>query len=770
MGRGKGERFQKKGKPIKVLDLFLVSLIFIAWVLIKIGETVKWASRIFLKFGLSSLGILNSKLRHIKLKRSKQLLHKVSSLWSFVSLKLNSLRSFFLLEIEPIKLPKLEIRNLGPKFVLPRLKITPQFKWFILGILFTILFVFIPFQVWSWLVSLPNPRLLSVREIPVTTKIFDRNGFLLYEIYAEQNRTPVPLTEIPKSLILATIAIEDQNFYTHPGFSPRGILRAAKEIAFHRRLQGGSTITQQLIRSALLTPAPSLVRKTKEIILSFWAERIYGKDQILEMYLNQVPYGGTAWGIQAAAQTYFGKDIKNLSLPEAAFLAGLPASPSVYSPFGTHPELGLARQKEVLAKMREQGFISSQQEEEAKTQTLEFVPPKTGIKAPHFVMYVKHLLEEKYGPRLTQMGGLRVTTTLDLSIQEAVSEIVFQEVEKLGSLRVGNGAALVTNPKTGEILSMVGSKNYFDQKNEGNVNIALSTRQPGSSIKVVNYALALQKSFTAATILDDSPITYQVAGQPPFSPVNYDRKFHGKLPLRFALGNSYNIPAVKVLAQLGVKNMIDQGKKMGITSWKDEGRFGLSLTLGGGEVTMLDMSRVYGTLANEGQKQELTAILKVSDFKGQVFEEFRSKQGFTAVPSGVAFVLANILADNQARSWAFGPNSLLNIPGKTVSVKTGTSNDLRDNWTIGFTPSFVVVTWVGNNDNSPMSAVASGVTGATPIWHQIMKNLLKDQPDEPILPPEEVVAREVCGRTEYFIRGTEKSVFCPPPASPLPSP
>ncbi|MBI5465422.1 transglycosylase domain-containing protein [Candidatus Gottesmanbacteria bacterium] len=758
MARKRKEQLRKKTKPIKreILDRVLIPLFLLALILIKIGEGTRWVFGKIIKTVL----FLASVLYHI-------LIYHINSL------RLPKLALPKFPRIKPPTLPKIKIslpRITVPRFKLPTIKIAPSWKWFLAGIFFTLIFIFIPYQVFSWLSALPHPQLLTVREIPVTTKIFDRNGFLLYEIYAEQNRTPVTLAEIPKFLKEATIAIEDREFYTHPGFSPKGILRAIKETIVNRRLQGGSTITQQLVRSALLTPELTLTRKVKEIILSFWAERIYNKNQILEMYFNQVPYGGTAWGIEAAAQTYFGKSVKDLTLAESAFLAGLPASPSVYSPFGTHPELGLGRQQEVLRKMVAQGFITNQEEQEARNEKLEFIPPKTEIKAPHFVMYVKELLEKKYGARAMAMAGLRVTTTLDLPTQEMAQEIVTNEVEKLDNLRVGNGAALVTDPKTGEILAMIGSKNYFDLEDEGNVNVSLSLQQPGSAIKIVNYALALENGFSAATILDDSPITFQVAGQPPYTPVNYDGKFHGKIPLRFALGNSYNVPAVKVLAKLGVTKMIDQGRKMGITSWKDKSRYGLSLTLGGGEVTMFEMAHIYGVLANGGKRQELTAILRVSDYKGQVLEQARTRQGFPAIPEEVAFLLANILADNQARSAAFGQNSLLTIPGKTVSVKTGTSNDLRDNWAIGFTPSFVVVVWVGNNNNNSMSWVASGVTGATPIWQQIMKNLLKEKEDEPILPPKGIIKTTVCGRSEYFVKGTEKTVSCPPPPTPLPTP
>lgn len=758
MARKGGREPQIKTRPIGFFDGVLLPFLLVLFLLIKIGNGLKFILKIIVRT-----------CRQL-FQQISRVVHQLADFARRITLGATSFR--FTRRIK-ITIPRIKIYR--PQIPFP--KIPPihfpqlqKLRYFFLGVIFTLIFVFLPYQAWTWLSRLPHPQLLSVREIPVTTKIFDRNGFLLYEIYAEQNRTPVTLAEIPQFLQEATIAIEDKDFYKHPGFSLRGIARATRETLLSHRLQGGSTITQQLVRSALLTPEPTISRKIKEIVLSFWAERLYGKDQILEMYFNQVPYGGTAWGVEAASQTYFGKSVTDLSLAEAAFLAALPSAPSIYSPYGTHPELGLARQKEVLQKMVEQGFVTQTQEIEATSQNLQFAPPKTEIKAPHFVMYVKDLLEKKYGPRLVQMGGLRITTSLDMATQEMAQEIVNNEVEKLAGLKVGNGAALITKPVTGEILAMVGSRNYFDLAKDGNVNTTLSSRQPGSSIKVVNYALALEKGFTAATVLDDSPITFQVAGQPPYSPVNYDGQYHGKVTLRTALASSYNVPAVKVLAKLGVKNMIDKGRQMGITSWQNESRYGLSLTLGGGEVTMFDMARVYGTIANQGRRQNLTAVLKVTDYKGQVLEEARSNQGFPAVPPAIAFILANILADNHARTPAFGANSLLIIPGKTVSVKTGTSNDLRDNWAIGFTPAYVIVTWVGNNDNSPMSYVASGITGATPIWQQIMINLLKDKPDEPILPPEDVILINTCGRFEYFIKGSEKSVSCPPPPSPSPTP
>ncbi len=423
--------------------------------------------------------------------------------------------------------------------------------------------------------------------------------------------------------------------------------------------------------------------------------------------------------------------------------------------------------------MVEDRYITSVEEENALKVPVRFAPPRIGIRAPHFVLYVKDLLEREYGERLVERGGLRVRTSLDITTQETVEDIVKTQVESLQGLKVGNGAALVTNPKTGEILAMVGSRNYFDVEHDGNVNVTTSLRQPGSSIKVVNYAAALANGFTAATVLDDSPIIYRTSGAPDYAPVNYDGKFHGPTPLRYALGNSYNVPAVKTLAKIGVPTMIAQGRLMGIGSWEDESRYGLSLTLGGGDVTMLEMAMVYGTLGNSGDRINVSPILEVTDYTGKVIERKNPPQGVHAVKPEAAWILTNILSDNNARTAAFGSSSSLVIPGKTVSVKTGTSNDKRDNWTIGYTPSYVVTVWVGNNDNTPMDPfLTSGITGASPIWHDIMASLLKDKPDEVPAMPEGIVAIPCYfGRTEYFIKGTEPtSGRCAPLPTPSPSP
>ncbi len=644
-----------------------------------------------------------------------------------------------------------------------------EWKGFIIGILLSIFFILVPYNAYLFVKALPNPHLLSERQTPATTQIFDRDGRLLYEIFSDQNRKPMPLTEIPSDVVNATIAIEDKDFYKHNGISIKGIIRALRENTVSDQTQGGSTITQQLIKNTLLTSEVTLSRKVREALLAFWTEQLYSKNQILEMYLNQVPYGGTAWGVAAASDTYFGKRVEDLSLAEAALLAGLPAAPTLYSPHGAYPEYAKERQEEVLRRMVEDGYITSDEAETAKSETLTFRPPTTNIKAPHFVMYVKQLLVEKYGQRLVEQGGLRVTTTLDLEVQEKIEEIVARQVSGLRSLLVGNGAALVTNPQDGEILAMVGSKDYFNNTDDGNVNVTTALRQPGSSIKMVNYVAALENGFTAASLLKDTPVVFQIPGTENYAPKNYDGKYHGIVPLRTSFASSYNITAVRVLNQIGVSTMVDMGKRMGIDTWNDESRFGLSLTLGGGEVKMTDMAEVFGTIANGGVRTDLNPIISVTDFEGKTYEN-RTVRKIRAISEEISYIISDILSDNTARTPAFGPSSLLVIPGKTVSVKTGTTDQIRDNWTIGFTPSVVVSVWVGNNDNSPLHPqLTSGVTGAAPIWNEIMQYMLKDKADEKPIKPNGIVELPCYGRVEYFVKGTEPVGGCQPIPKPSPS-
>ncbi len=624
------------------------------------------------------------------------------------------------------------------------------------------------FGVWFLTRDLPSPKQLETRQVPQTTKILDRNGKILFNVYQDQNRTLVHLFEVPDSLKKATIAIEDKDFYKHRGFDVYGIIRAANSTVFRGNVQGGSTITQQLVKSAFLSPERTVSRKIKELYLAFRVETAFSKDKILEMYLNQVPYGGTAWGVSAAAEQYFGKTLKDLDLAEAALLAGLPQAPSYYSPFGPDPKRAVERQKQVLARMYEEHYITKAEMQKAAAEPLNFKSSAIDIRAPHFVMYVRDLLSQKYGDAVATHGGLKVTTTLDLDIEASAEAAVKKNIEAVKYLDVSNGAALVTAPSSGQILAMVGSKDFFDAKIDGNVNVTIANRQPGSSIKPINYATALSKKLiTPATVIMDVSTTFGVAGTKPYTPVNYDGQYHGPVQVRFALANSYNIPAVKVLAISGVEDMIKMAAEMGITTFTDPARYGLSLTLGGGEVKMVDMATAFGVFANEGVRQDLTPILKVEDSNGRVLEEFKQKSGKRVLSREVAFLISSILSDNGARSAAFGEFSGLTIGGKTVAVKTGTTDDKRDNWTIGYTPSYLVATWVGNNDNHPMSPyLASGITGAAPIWHDIVTALLKDKVNEAFKVPSGVVGASICSftggpandkctnRFEYFLSGT----------------
>lgn len=596
--------------------------------------------------------------------------------------------------------------------------------------------------------QLPNPRMIVISDkYDVSTQIFDRNGELLYEIYSDVNRIPVKLEDLPQHTIQATISIEDKRFYRHLGIDLEGITRAAIRNVRQDQQQGGSTITQQLVKNALLTPEKSLTRKIKEAILAVMTEVAYSKDEILEMYLNYISYGGTSVGIEAASQAYFNKPAKELSLAESALLAGLPQAPTRYSPFGSNPERAKARQADVLRRMVEDGYITALQAEEAVSEPLNYAISQTEIKAPHFVFYVRDLLYEEYGVEKVERGGLRVYTTLDLELQQSVQQIVNEEITKLENYRVSNGAALITKPDTGEILAMVGSKDYFDSENDGQVNVTLALRQPGSSIKPITYATTFQeKTLHPGTLLIDEPTCFQEPLQIPYCPRNYDGGFRGAVTVRQSLGNSFNIPAVKAQATIGAQTLMNQAKKMGITTWKDPSQYGLSLTLGGGEVKMIEMGQAFGTLANQGVLVPLTPILRIEDYRGEVIKEINIDERLEdldyltnfddsqkvgelqrVMDRAPAYLVSHILQDNQARTMIFGTHSQLVIPNHVVSAKTGTTNDLKDNWTIGYTPQYLVSTWVGNNDGSPMGRMVSGIMGAAPIFNKVMTKVLEDQ-------------------------------------------
>jgi len=642
--------------------------------------------------------------------------------------------------------------------------------------------------------KLPTPySLKDFKAIPLSTQIFDRNGKLLYEIYKDQNRTPIKLKNLPVYIGQATIAVEDKDFYKHGGVSlVSGILRAIKDMFIKGNLQGGSTITQQLVKGALLSPERTVRRKIREIILAVWTEKVFSKNEILELYLNQVPYGGASYGIEEAARLYFGKQAKDLNLVEAATLAGLPQAPSFYSPYND-PDLTKTRRNEVLKVMYQQKYIDENTYKKALGTEVQYKPLGNQIKAPHFVFYVKSILESQYGIKEIEEGGFRVTTTLDLDLQEESEKILKEELDKVKDLKVSNGAILVTRPPTGEITSMVGSVDYFATAS-GAFNVTTALRQPGSSIKPINYAIGIdRKLVTPASIFLDAPTCFSPAGQPAaYCPVNYDGQFHGLVQLRFALGNSYNIPAVKMLAINGVENFIASASAFTITTFKNPQNYGLSLTLGGGEVRMTEMAQAFSSFANRGIPRKLNAILKIEDKLGKKLYEFKDANfvkdikkpignpnffaipGKKAISQETAYLISHILLDNNARSSAFGPSSYLVIPNHAVSVKTGTTDDKKDNWTIGYTPNFMTAVWVGNNDGTPMNRyLTSGVTGAAPIWNRVMSYTLKNQPDLWPVKPEDVVGMRVCNDTglpmnknpdgtdscsarfEYFIKGTE---------------
>ena len=570
------------------------------------------------------------------------------------------------------------------------------------------------------------------RETFETTEIMDRNGEVLWEIFGEGKRTRVPLSQIPPHLIQATIAIEDDTFYDNIGVDAPSL--AAAVIANIRnpdaRPVGGSTITQQLVRHVAFDyeerTAVSYDRKFKEIILAWRMNREYDKDEILEMYLNEIYYGNLAYGIEAAANTYFGKPAAELTLGEATLLAGLPQSPVELDPF-TNLEGAKARQWLALNMMVQEGFIDQSAAEAAYLEPLAFVAQEVSLEAPHFAVYVRQQLEEQYGAEVVANGGLRVTTTLDMDFQRLAEQLARQHLSQIDPAKHLTNAALVAmKPGSGEILAMLGSVDYRDESIDGSVNVTLSPQQPGSSIKPLTYAAALSPApdggdprWTAADILWDVPVKYEQFSGEPYVPVNYDGAFHGPVRLRDALANSYNIPAVLLLQDITVPRLLEFGRTLGISSWTgDSSQYGLSLTLGGGEVTPLELTSAYATLANGGNKVTPIAILKVERTNGEVLYEYTPPAAERVVDERVAYLISNILDDDAARRPAMGtPNPM--EQGFPVAAKTGTTNDFRDNWTVGYTPGLAVGVWTGNTDNSPMIDI-SGLTGAAPLWGSYM--------------------------------------------------
>ena len=599
--------------------------------------------------------------------------------------------------------------------------------------------------------DLPSPDRLIDREISLSTKIYDRRGELLYDIYGDVNRTLVTIDQVPEVVRQATIAIEDKSFYHHRGFDPRGIARAIYQIAVHHNLQGGSTITQQLVKNALLSKERTLPRKIKEFVLALQIEARYSKDEILQMYLNETPYGGQAIGIEAAARSYFGKSVSKLSLAEATMLAGLPAAPSHFSP-RRDPELAKWRQAQVLRRMVEDGYITQEEADKAKEEELKYVSEGASIKAPHFVMYVRELLADRYGEAMVEHGGLQVTTTLDLKLHNKFQKIVTEEIKQDRIYQVTNGALVALNPKTGEILSMVGSIDYFNKKIKGQYNVVLAERQPGSAIKPITYVAAFKQGYSPATTLIDIPTTFDIGYGRTYRPADFANRYHGILPVRKALGSSKNVAAVKMLSLVGIENMIATAHEMGITTLNDPSRYGLSVTLGGGEVKLLDLMAAFTCFSTGGIRRDPVAILKVTDYRGNVLEEFKPGGGIRVLTEQQAYLINNILSDSNARTLTFGGGTQmgLNIPGHTVAVKTGTTHDNRDNWALGYTPAHenspvavAIGAWIGNNDNSPMNP--NFFAGSARIWNKAMITFLGNKPDVKFVRPKGIVGGMVDG-------------------------
>jgi 1A family penicillin-binding protein len=620
---------------------------------------------------------------------------------------------------------------------------------FVIG--FFILFLISMIGVFAYFIKdLPGADTLNKRKVIESTKIYDRTGtVLIYDVHGEEKRTVISFEEIPQHLKDATLVIEDDNFYHHAGIDFKGIIRAffanlrGKNIS-----QGGSTITQQLVKGTILSPEKTYTRKIKEAILSIEAEIKYTKDEIFDLYLNQIPYGSNAYGVEAASQTFFDKRAKELTIAESALLAALPQAPSYYSPYGSHLSELKNRQEHILERMLKFNYITQSQHDQAKTEELKFSLLKNKFGAPHFVMYVKEYLEEKYGKDYIEQAGLKVYTTLDWDLQQIAEKIIADGVAKnIKSYNANNAALVSIDPKTGQLLVMVGSKDYWAEESspkgcipgknclfEPNVNVSIRSRQPGSSFKPYAYATAFKKGFTTETVLFDLPtefsagtdecplvnIDYSNKNPLCYHPQNYDGKFRGPLTMRQAIAQSLNLPSVKVLYLAGVNETINTAQDMGIGTLKDRSRYGLSLVLGGGDVKLIEHAAAFSVFANEGVKNPLTAILKIEDSGGKILEEYKEKPIKVLEPQ-IARMISSVLSDEENRSPIFGSKSKLYIEGIPVAAKTGTTQEYRDGWTMGYSPSLTVGVWAGNNDNTPMKYGSDGVYVAAPMWNEFIR-------------------------------------------------
>ena len=595
--------------------------------------------------------------------------------------------------------------------------------------------------VWISTLDIPDLSAFEERRILQSTKIYDRTGeVLLYDLHQDVRRTIIPFEEMSRHIKNATVAIEDDQFYNHFGIDLKAIVRAALANFQDGDLlggQGGSTITQQVIKNSILDRDKNLSRKVKEAILSIKLEQVLEKDEILAVYLNEVPYGGTIYGIEEASQAFFGKKAADLTLPEAAYLAAIPQAPTYLSPYGSHRDDLNHRKQLVLDRMRLNGFITIDEYEEAKATVVEFQPQAvTGIRAPHFVMYVIEQLVKTYGEEVLTEQGFKVSTTLDWELQKEAERIVAEKVViNTEKFNASNAGLVATDPKTGDLLVMVGSRDYFSDEVEGNFNIALAERQPGSAIKPFVYANAFRKGYLPSTILFDVPTQFspqcepwsRSSESPCYAPNNHNNKFLGPISMRNALAQSLNIPAVKTLYLAGIKNTVKFANDMGISTLTDPDRYGLTLVLGGGEVRLLDMTYAYGVFANNGIKAEPRYILKIEDNRGTIITEPEVKTN-RVVEENVAAMVSDILSDNVARTPLWGANSLINFSNRDVAAKSGSTNNFRDAWIMGYAPNIAVGAWCGNNNNDTMRGLSGLIT--TPLWREFIDIALAKLPDE----------------------------------------
>lgn len=598
-------------------------------------------------------------------------------------------------------------------------------------------FVLLVLLLFAWYAKdLPTPGKIKHRQAAAATQIYDRNGNQLYAVHGDTKRIMLTSSDIPEVVKQAAITTEDRNFYKHHGINIKSIARAFLYNMTHKNsTQGGSTITQQFVKNALLDPKRTFTRKIKELILTIEIEIMYSKDEILTMYLNEIPYGSNAYGIEAASETFLGKNAKDLNLSEAATLAALPQRPSYYSPYGIHPDKREARVNWILDSMADLNYISRDEANVAKKQAKEisYAPRKENISAPHFVMYIKELLVDKYGEQMVEEGGLQVTTTIDGETQKKAEEAITAGAERrFDSINASNASLVAIDPKNGQVLAMVGSIDFFNKDIDGQVNVAIAERQPGSAFKPVVYATAFKKEYNPAFTLWD--VTTDFGN---YTPKNYDGTTHGPVSMRKALAGSLNIPAVKTLYLAGMDNVLDQAHQMGITTLNDRDRYGLSLVLGGGEIQLLDLTTAYGVFANNGSLAPTTPFLKIIDGKGKVLEEYKEDNKNVLDPQ-IAYEISSILSDNNARSYVFSSRSALYFDDRMVAAKTGTTSEYRDAWTVGYTPQIVAGVWVGNNDNTPMTAGAAGAMAAAPIWHDFMEKALAGIPPEDFSAPAEI--------------------------------